>query len=125
MWVTLIKGLAFKAAGALKSPLVWIALLAVLCAFLARGWQGSREDVKAADAACQEAAEAATQAALAKQAEAWSSIYTAQQEAVARMAQEAGVAAATAREWKRRYEAARKTPACAQWAAEVVQCPVE
>jgi hypothetical protein len=125
MWVTLIKGLAFKAAGALKSPLVWIALLAVLCVFMARGWQGSREDVKAAEAACQEAAEAATQAALAKQAEAWQSVYSAQQEAVARMAQEAGVAAANAREWKRRFDVAKQSPKCREWAAEAIACPIE
>lgn len=76
-------------------------------------------------AACEQARSEAVQEALRAQAEAWESLYTAQQEAIARMAQEAGVAAANAREWKRRFDAAKQTPACQKWAAEAIQCPVE
>ena len=109
----------------LVNPWTWVALLALALAATGSLYRHERAKVLQVQQACDERAQKALQAALREQASAWESIYSAQQEAVARMAQEAGVAAANAREWKRRYDAAKQTPACKQWAEAAVLCPVE
>jgi len=111
----------------LRSPWVWLAILLASNAATWGLWRHAANEadgrVAAVERACQDASQALVQRALEEQAEAWKSIYSAQQEAVTRMAAEAGVAAANAREWRQRYEAAKKTPACQKWAAMPVECP--
>lgn len=109
----------------LRSRWFYIIVLAVLSITLGVLLRAEHARLTTARTECQLEQEQATTAALREQAKAWDSIYSAQQEAVARMAQEAGAAAATAREWRRRYEAAKATPACKAWAEAAVQCPVE
>lgn len=108
----------------LRSPWVWIAILLATNAASVALWRGAAGRVAAVQARCEQARTEAVNEALRAQAEGWETIYSAQQEAVARMAQEAGVAAANAREWRARYEAAKQTPACKQWSEAAVQCPI-
>lgn len=112
-----------------RSPLFWVCALIVSNLAFMGLWRHAATSadgrVAAADRACQEASQALVQQALEEQAQAWKSIYDAQQEAVTRMAAEAGVAAANAREWQHRYAEAKKTPACQKWAQAAVECPVE
>ena len=108
----------------LVNPWTWVALLAFALAATGGLYRAERAKVVRVQQACAQQAQEALQTALRQQAEAWESLYSAQQEAIARMAQEAGVAAANAREWKRRFDAAKATPACQKWAAAPVECPV-
>jgi hypothetical protein len=111
----------------LRSPWVWLAILLASNAATWGLWRhaanGAEGRVAAVERACQDASQALVQRALEEQAAAWESIYTAQQNAVTRMAAEAGIAATNARDWKQRYEDAKKTPACQKWAAMPVECP--
>ena len=107
----------------LVNPWTWVALLAFALAATGGLYRAERAKVVRVQQACAQQAQEALQTALRQQAEAWEAIYTAQSEAITRMAQEAGVAAATAREWRRRYESAKQTPECKQWASAPVLCP--
>lgn len=126
MWLTLFKGVAFKLLSALKSPVTWIVLLALLSVFAFRGWQGAREDVKAATEACQAATALARAHAAEEAAEAWRGIFAAHQEAVVRLALAEAQQEAAARHWRQKYQQALKvSPACASWAAAPISCPID
>lgn len=108
-----------------RSLWTYIVLLILACGALGGLWRHAAAEAGRAERECDARRLEAVNAALREQAQAWESVYSAQQEAVTRMAAEAGVAAATAREWRRRYELAKQTPACKRWAEEAIQCPVE
>ena len=126
MWLTLLKGLAFKGLYLLKSPVTWIVLLSLATVFCARGWRGARQDVEAAEIACQTAAEVARAQAAEEANAAWLAVFKAHQEAVVRLSLSEAEQAAAARYWRDRYAKEKTTnPACAKWASEQVLCAVD
>ena len=126
MWLTLLKGAAFKALGLLKSPFTWIVLLGLLAGFGFRGWASARADVKAAHDACAEAVALSRAQAAEEAAAAWRSVFAAHQEAVVRLSLSEAEQAAAARYWRERYAKEKKTnPACAAWSEQAVMCSVD
>jgi hypothetical protein len=108
----------------IRSPLFWIGILLATNAASVALWRHAQGRVDAVVAKCEQARTEAVNEALRAQAEGWETIYSAQQEAVTRMAAEAGAAAANARAWRERYETAKQTPACKAWSMQPVNCPI-
>ena len=126
MWLTLIKGAAFKGLSLLKSPWTWIILLALSTALSLKLYRGALEDVRAAEIACQSAAERARAQAAEEANAAWRQVFAAHQEAVVRLSLSEAEQAAAARYWRDRYAKEKRTsPACAKWSEEPVLCSVE
>ena len=125
MWLTLLKGVAFKGLALLKSPWAWVVILALATGFSLKLYRGAREDVKAAQIACASAVDRARAEAAEEAAEAWRQIVMVQQEAVVRMSLAEAQQEAAARHWRQKYaEALKVSPACAAWSQEEVRCPV-
>lgn len=108
-----------------RSPWTWIALLSLALGLSQALYRHERSKVAASVAACNNATLQARNAALDEASTRYRAIIASQAEAIERMGLEAKKAAANARQWRDRYEQAKKTPACQAWAESAVQCPVD
>ena len=124
MWLTLLKGIGFKGLSLLKSPWTWIFLLSLSTAFSLKLYRGAREDVRAAEAACEAAQDAARAQIALEAAQGWQAVVEAQQSALVRAVTREAEASAAARHWLQRFEDARKSSEpCARQAVELIACP--
>jgi hypothetical protein len=124
LWVGIALAAGAVYLGLWRKMVFWLAVSVCLCGVLYGLWQGERRQRVSLATQYEQSRLTAVNEALRAQAEGWEAIYAAQSEAVTRMAQEAGVAAANARAWRDRYEAAKQTPECKAWAMQPVNCPI-